>query len=157
VTRRKWSFSSVGIPAIAVALASLGWRLTHHDGRQHIDLELFVGSSDLRQPGSRIATDDLCSDILPCIQAVASDTMTLRRFDTAQEASAGAAALGGDVRVAGWILVHFRAGALSEAEKSDFMSTLYCMNVVQIPVHAVPIHNHQAGALSGPQRTPWGG
>jgi hypothetical protein len=129
VTRREWIFLGAAILGLLVGLASLGWTLVNYDGRQDIDLDSFVESSELGLPGGRIATEDLCTEILPCVQAVDSDAMTLRRFDSAQEASAGAAALGGDVRVAGWILVEFTAGELSEAEKSDFMATLYCINV----------------------------
>ena len=129
MSRREWILLGAGVLGILVGLASLGWTLVNYDGRQNIDLETFVDSPHLGIPGSQIATEDLCSEVLPCVQAVDSDTMALRRFDSAQEASAGAAALGGDVRVAGWILVEFKDGALSDAGKSAFMSTLYCINV----------------------------
>ncbi len=129
MSRREWILPGVGVLGILVGLASLYWTLINYDGRQNIDLESLVDPPGLSLPGGRIATEDLCSELLPCIQAVDSDTMALRRFNSAQEASAGAAALGGDVRVAGWILVEFKDGALSDAGKSAFMSTLYCINV----------------------------
>lgn len=129
MTRREWIFLAAGILGVLMGLVCLGSSLISYDGRQDIGLESFVEPPDSSLPGGRIATEDLCSEILPCIQAVDSDTMTLRRFDSAQQASAGAAALGGDVRVAGWILVEFKPGALSDAEKSEFMATLYCVNV----------------------------
>jgi hypothetical protein len=129
VTPREWTFLGTGIVGLLVGLVSLGSTLINHDGRQDIDLQTFVDSSGLHLTSGRMATEELCSDMLPCIQAVDSDTMTLRRFESAHEASAGAAALGGNIRLAGWILVEFKAGALSEAEKSDFLSTLYCVHV----------------------------
>jgi hypothetical protein len=80
-------------------------------------------------PGAQIATAGRCSVTVPCIQAVESDTMILRRFESAEQASATAAMLGGDVRLAGWILVEFKPGALSDDEKSEFLSSLYCLHV----------------------------
>jgi hypothetical protein len=129
VTRREWLFLSIGIVGVLVGLFGL-WRwLSDYDGRKAIDLATFVDPPDTYLPGARMATSSLCSDTVPCIQAVDSDTMTLRRFESAEQASATAAMLGGDVRLAGWILVEFKPGALSDEKKSEFLSSLYCLHV----------------------------
>lgn len=133
VTRREMIFLCTGIAGVLFGLAIFYWSLINYDGRRDIDLEGFVEPPGTLLPGGRMATEDLCTDMLPCTQAVDSDSMTLRRFDSAPQTSAGAAMLGGDVRVAGWILVEFKPGALSDDEKSNFLSTLYCIHVSSDP------------------------
>jgi hypothetical protein len=76
-----------------------------------------------------LATKELCTRDWPCIQALDSDTLTMRRFEEADQAAAAGPALGGDVRLSGWIVVQFKDGGLSQAERNAFMSAQYCDHV----------------------------
>jgi hypothetical protein len=117
-------------------LAVLGWLVAglvgayafvDHDGRQDIDLTGYL--QDRYLPGARIATDELCDADFRCIQALDSETLTMRRFESATEAAAAASMLGGDVRLSGWIVVAFKEGGLTDDERSEFMAAQYCDHV----------------------------
>lgn len=112
-----------------VALLIGGYMLLHHDGRSAIDLRGYVENPSPYAPGARIATDELCDADRPCIHAVDSDTLTMRRFESAEQAAAAASTLGGDVRLSGWIVVNFEPGRLSEEERGEFMAAQYCDHV----------------------------
>ena len=101
----------------------------HDDRDARPDLDLTAYLDDSYAPGARIATDELCDADFPCIQALDSDTLTMRRFETAPEAAAAASMLGGDVRLSGWIVVTFTDGGLSADERAEFMAAQYCDHV----------------------------
>ncbi|MGX5653762.1 hypothetical protein ACWKWC_03215 [Geodermatophilus nigrescens] len=128
-TRRDLAFLCVGIVGVLIGIFGLAKWFLSYDGRSAIDLSSFVQDPGPSMPGAAMATADLCTTTLACIQGVDSTTLTLRRFDSAQQASAAAATLGGDVRFAGWIVVEFKPGALAEDNRSNFMSALYCLHV----------------------------
>ncbi|MDT0278318.1 hypothetical protein [Blastococcus goldschmidtiae] len=81
----------------AVAVAGFVWAMFFYDGRQDIDLAPWAEgerySSEL-MPGARWATGELCDSDLPCFQAVASETLTMYRFDHRQDAVAAAERFG---------------------------------------------------------------
>ncbi len=133
MTRREWILLAVAMVGVLFSLFGLSKWLLDYDGRQAIDLVGYVESPSRYMPEAEMATEDLCSDMVPCVQAVDSDSLTMRRFESAPQASAIAAMLGGDVRVAGWVLVAFKPGALTDEEKEDFISALYCTHVPHDP------------------------
>jgi hypothetical protein len=125
MARREWVLLGVGIAGMLFGIFGLSGWLLSYDGRQDIDLVSYAQPFQL-MPGARMATEDLCSDTVPCIEAVDSDTLTMPRFESAEQVSAVAAMLGGGVRLAGWIVVEFKPGGLSEDEKRNFAAALYC-------------------------------
>jgi hypothetical protein len=121
---------------VLVAVAVSGWLVAlvlgasffvSYDGRQDIDLAGYL--QDPYLPGARLATDEVCDDEFPCVQALEAETATMARFDDQQEAAAWASTLGGDVRLAGWIVVRFEDGRLLEEQRSEFMAAFYCTHV----------------------------
>jgi hypothetical protein len=132
VVRRTWVFAAFGIAALVCTFIAFYVWFWSYDGRQDIDLLGYVENPDPYMPGAHLATEELCGSELPCIQAVDSDTLTMLRFETQQEAAAAASTFH-DARLAGWIVVTFKPGGLSEAERSDFTATLYCVHVRNSP------------------------
>ncbi len=120
----------VGMPLAVVAV--LAYLIVFYDGRQDIDLGRWVGpqSSYDREmmPNPRWATDDLCDDALPCIQAVRSDTLTMYTFDDREDAVAAAASFGDDGYLTGWIAVRYERGALTASQRSSFEYGISCIN-----------------------------
>jgi hypothetical protein len=132
VMRRPWVCTASAITAlIAVAVAAYLWFWTY-DGRQDIDLRRFVENDSPFMPGAHLATEELCGPELPCSQAVDSDTLTMFRFDSQDQASATASTFR-DARLAGWIVVTFKENGLDEEERGDFMGALYCTHVASDP------------------------
>ena len=126
--RHRWCLL-VGSLGLVGSLWFLFLWLSSYDGRKGIDPRSYVDRPSPSMPGARMATEELCDQALPCIQAVDSDTLTMRRFETGWEASAAAAALGGDTRLAGWIVVDFKDPGLDQDQRAEFASVLYCQHV----------------------------
>ena len=121
---------AVGVPLGGIAL--LAYLFYSYDGRQAIDLGSWVGPQTAydreMMPNPQWATDELCDDDLPCIQAVTSDTLTLYRFARREHAVAAAESFGDDGYLTGWIAVRYETGALSESERYDFEYAISCIN-----------------------------
>ncbi len=79
-------------------------------------------------PGARWATKELCTERLPCIQAVTSETLTMYRFAEREEAVAAADSFGDDGCLTGWIAVRFEPGALTAAERNSVEYGVGCIN-----------------------------
>ncbi len=109
---------------VTVVVALTAWWLTL-DTRQFLDIEeslLQPGSgADPFMPGARRATDELCGDGSPCLQAVTSENVDVFRYRTREEAAAAAASWGADGYHSHWIAVHFAPGRLSEWERGEFV------------------------------------
>ncbi|WP_147251429.1 hypothetical protein [Blastococcus sp. TBT05-19] len=120
----------------ALVGAGIVWaagQVAGYDGRKHIDLAGWAEADDAwtreMMPGARWATDELCSDELPCDQAVTSETLTMYRFDDHADAVAAAREFAGEAYKSGWIVVRFEPGALSREERQAFVGGLDCINV----------------------------
>jgi hypothetical protein len=114
----------LGVPLLVVGGFALF--VLNYDGRQDIELQRFVGDTAWMMPNARMATDELCDEGLPCVQAVESDTLTMLKFRTKEEAAAVAAAAPGDSHLSGWIVVRYRAAELSEGQREEFEGFLDC-------------------------------
>lgn len=116
--------------ALAVYVVSDDFR---YGGREDIDLGRWVQPgdpwTDSMMPGARLATDQLCTSELPCIQAVESDTLTMYRFDEREDAVAAARSFAGEAYQSGWIVVRFEPDGLTAAERREFAGSLDCINV----------------------------
>ncbi|WP_040337644.1 hypothetical protein [Candidatus Blastococcus massiliensis] len=120
----------------ALVGAGIVWaagQVATYDGRQRIDL---AGWAETRHawdremmPGARWATDELCTDDLPCDQAVTSETLTMYRFADHADAVAAARRFAGEAYKSGWIVVRFEPGALTADQRLDFVSVLDCIHV----------------------------
>ena len=121
---------ALGIPLVVVGLrASL---FVFYDGRQEIDLGRWVDSQDSWDrefmPNAHWATDELCGDELLCIQAVASDTLTMYRFARREHAVEAAESFGDDGYLTGWIAVRYEPGVLPEPDRTAFEDYTACIN-----------------------------
>lgn len=118
------------VPALAVVLLLV--LAVGYDGRKHLDLASWAEPRDTwtaeLMPGADWATDDLCDEELPCIQAVESDTVTMYRFAERSEAVAMADRLGDGAYLTGWIVLHFVPGGLTSAERYDLEYSVGCNN-----------------------------
>ena len=111
------------------AVVAFVWAMLFYDGRQDLDLESWAeGDGFGMMPGARWATDELCGSDVPCIQAVASETLTMYRFEYRQLAQAAAAYWGEDAYLTGWIVVRFEPGALSAEDRYAFEYFVGCNN-----------------------------
>jgi hypothetical protein len=117
---------------VATLAGALVWAFLVHDGRKDIDLGLWVGAEDAWtqsvMPGARWASDELCSDELPCIQAVTSETLTMYRFADRDEAVTVAEQFGEDGYLTGWIAVRYEPGGLTAAQRDEFEYGIGCIN-----------------------------
>ena len=124
----------VGV-AVLLAAAVAAWHvlIASHDGRQDIDLRRWVEAEDpwtqAVVPGARWATDELCDDEMPCIQAITSETLTMYRFDKRDDAVAAAESFGEDGHLTGWIAVRYEPGRLTVAQRNDFEYGIGCINI----------------------------
>ena len=121
---------AIGIPLGLVAV--LAYLFVFYDGRQEIDLAGWVGPQSAydreMMPNPRWATDELCGDELPCIQAVTSDTLTMYRFARREHAIEAAESFGDDGYLTGWIAVRYEPGGLTESQRSGFQNGIACIN-----------------------------
>lgn len=128
--RRTWRVLAVLVVAGSASL--LLWAFVLHEPRQDIDLGRWVGSEDpftrSLMPGARWATAELCTERLPCIQAVTSETLMMYRFAEREEAVAAADSFGDDGYLTGWIAVRFEPGALTAAERDSVEYGVGCIN-----------------------------
>ncbi len=124
---------SRALPLGLIVFALIGWTLgltascvavDYYDGRKTIDLSQWLEDPQLLN--ERMATEDLCNDSTPCIQALESETVNLYRFEDGKQAAAAAADLGPDSRVAGWIVAVFKPAGMSPVEQDSFLRGLYC-------------------------------
>ena len=118
---------------LSVLFGLLAVMLVFYDGRQDIDLTPWAeqqegGYGSEMMPNLRWATDELCTRDLPCIQAVASDTLTMYRFARREHAVEAAESFGADGYLTGWIAIRYEAGALTEDERTGFESGIACIN-----------------------------
>ena len=118
--------------ALSVLCGLFVFTLVFYDGRQNIDLGSWVSPQSAydreMMPNPRWATDELCGDELPCIQAVTSDTVTLYRFARREHAVDAAESFGDDGYLTGWIAVRYEPGGLSESQRHDFEFYISCIN-----------------------------
>jgi hypothetical protein len=130
--RRRAVHAVVALAAVGVLIA-LALRFVIHDGRQDIDLRDWVGDdgswAQRMMPGARMATDELCDEALPCVQAVTAETLTMYRFTTEDEAATAAREFGGDAYLSHWIVVRFEADRLTPAQRREFGRSLDCVDV----------------------------
>lgn len=127
VTKRR------ALPLSWIVFALIGWTLAltascvavdYYDGRKTIDLSGWLDHPQLRN--ERMATEDLCNDSIPCIQALESEEANLYRFEDGKLAAAAAVDLDGDSYVAGWIVAEFRPAGMSPDEQASFLTGFYC-------------------------------
>ena len=107
------------------------WAMLFYDGRQDIDLDSWASGDNYYgylMPGARWATDELCGSDVPCIQAVASETLTMYRFEYRELAQAAAEYWGEDAYLTGWIVVRFEPGGLSAENRDAFEGSVGCIN-----------------------------
>jgi hypothetical protein len=129
--RLRWTPAlAIGVPTCLLAL--LAYLFLFYDGRQDIDLEGWVGPQSAfdreMMPNPRWATEAVCDDDVPCIQAVTSDTLTMYRFARREHAVAAAESFGADGYLTGWIAVRYEPGGLSESERYEFEYSIACIN-----------------------------
>lgn len=129
--RGRWILALTVVLPVAV-VGAFGWLVVGYDGRQDIDLAGWVAPRDAynrsMMPASRWATDELCDAELPCIQAVTSETLTMYRFEEREDAVAAAESFGEDGYLTGWIAVRYEPGGLSASARTDFESSISCIN-----------------------------
>ena len=120
---------------VVLAAAVIGfpvWAFYLYDGPRDIDLAAWAQPGDAwtqaMMPGARWATDELCHREFPCIQAVASDTLTLYRFEHRAFAVTAADHFGADGYLTGWIVVRYEPGGLTAAQREDFEYGISCIN-----------------------------
>ena len=86
------------LPLGLIVFALVGWTfglaascvaVDYYDGRKAIDLSRWLDDPQLLN--ERMATEDLCNERIPCIQALESETVNLYRFDYGGQAAATAA------------------------------------------------------------------
>ena len=112
---------------MAMVLAGLGaafFLIVTTDTRRYLDLEDQLdpsGGALSYIPGARMATEEICDPDNPCTQAVVSDTATILKYGTQQEAAGAAARWGTDGYHSYWIAVRFEPGGLSEEERRQFV------------------------------------
>ena len=130
----RWGTGVIFGIAFLLIAAVMGWNwlLGHYDGRRNIDLERWATAEDpwtqSLMPDARWATEELCTDELPCIQAVTSRTLTLYRFAERDEAVAAAESFGEHGYLTGWIAVRYEPDGLTARERDDFGSGIGCIN-----------------------------
>ena len=66
---------------------------------------------------------------LPCVQAVASQPLTMYRFDDQDDAVAAARYSAGEAHLSGWIVVRFEPGGLPAQRRRDVVTGLDCIDV----------------------------
>ncbi len=118
---------------VAVGLAAwFAWAMFINDPRRDIDLSAWVNQDDAfhreLMPGARWATQELCGDELPCIQAVRSETLTMYRFTDRDEAEAATQRFGEDGYLTGWIVVRFEPAGLTPQQRDKFEYSVGCIN-----------------------------
>lgn len=99
----------LGISAGLLAVAFLGWSVwavAIHDPREDIDLSIFLEDSR-HLPHASLATEELCNEKIPCVQALQAETMTLFKFASRDHARSVERSLGEDAHRAGWIVVRY--------------------------------------------------
>lgn len=133
--RRRRRGALIGAIGLAVALVVAAFLVVAGvwpDTRKDIDLTTWLEPGDAWaesvMPGRRLATSELCTSQLPCLQALSSETLTMYRFDDRDDAVSVARSFGDDGYLTGWIAVHFRPGALSAADRSDVEYSIGCIN-----------------------------
>ena len=110
-----------GVALLASALIGGAVHLATDDPRRDLDLMELAASRAGEGPvlpGGREATSSLCGSSDPCIQAVESDSVTLRRYEHRDEAQVAAARLGGSGHLSGWIVAEYAPEDLSEHERA---------------------------------------
>ena len=121
------------LPLGLIVFALIGWTLgltascvavDYYDGRKSIDLLRWLDHPQL--VNERMATEDLCNDTIPCIQALESEEVNLYRFEDGKLAAAAAVDLDGDSYVAGWIVAEFKSAGMSPEEQDSFLTGFYC-------------------------------
>ena len=131
-SRRGWLIGAIALAAALVVFAFGVAAGLWPDGRKTIDLATWAESGDAWaksvMPGRRLATSELCTAQIPCIQALTSDTLTMYRFADREDAVSLARSFGDDGYLTGWIAVQYRPGALSEAQRLDFEYSIGCTN-----------------------------
>jgi hypothetical protein len=132
---RKWipmaatALAGAAVGALTVYVLSDGF-LYH--GRKDIDLDAWVGGESAWasvMPGAHWATADLCGDELPCTQAVQADTLTMYRFAERDDAVVASRTFAGEAYTSGWIVVRFNPDGLTPAQRTEFVTSLDCINV----------------------------
>jgi hypothetical protein len=123
--------TGVGIPVLVALL--FVYLVAGYDGRQDIDLRGFLGDTAWERqmlPGAHLATEEICDDDLPCIQAVEAETLTMLRFARQEQAAAAAERYGDQAYLNGWIVVRFAPGALTADQRREFQGVLACTHVM---------------------------
>ena len=109
--------TAAGVALLVSALIGGVVHLTGEDPRRDLDLVELIASSARAGPvlpGGHEATSASCGSSDPCIHAVQSDSITLRRYEHQDEAQVAAARLGGSGHLSGWIVAEYAPGDLSE-------------------------------------------
>ncbi len=124
--------ATIGLALCVAIVVFFVWALYIHDPRREIDLGSWAEPRDAwtrsMMPGARWATDELCGDEVPCIQAVTSDTLTMYRFALREQAEAAAESFGEDGYLTGWIAVRYEPGGLTDSQRYDFEYGISCIN-----------------------------
>ncbi|SDF86002.1 hypothetical protein [Klenkia brasiliensis] len=130
-SRRGWVVSTVVLACTTavLALTSVALWVGTYDGRRDVELATVAEAFADRIGPSADATEAVCREPVLCTQALRSDGALLMAFDRQDEASAAAAALGGDSRLAGYVVLRFEDGRLSQEERAGLAATLYCLHI----------------------------
>ena len=128
VTRRERLFVAIAI--IGMLAGAAGW-IYNFDGRKGLELDAFLSPSE--KDKALDVTEERCGRDVHCSEALKVPDKTLYRFESWDAASAAAAYLGDDARLAGYIVVEFDGGGLSAEERASFMFGIYCTNVSKTP------------------------
>ena len=122
---------ALGLTAAAI-FGGLFWAAFVSDGRKDLDLSPWASPGDpwtrSMMPGAHWATDALCDEAMPCLQAVTSETVTLYRFAERDQAVAAAESFGDDGYLTGWIAIRYEPGGLTATERYGFEGSIGCIN-----------------------------
>ncbi|MFT3888889.1 MAG: hypothetical protein QM713_12095 [Arachnia sp.] len=100
--------------------------------RGQLDLEAYVAANRddewTAAHGLRVATEEVCTSAVPCVQAIRGDGFALLKFASLEEASTYAGALGDDGVQLDPLVLDFTAGTLSESQREDVIYTFSNVN-----------------------------
>ena len=128
--RSRWLLSvAMGLPVAAVGALTLA--VASYDGRGDLLLADVAGADQWNRelvPDAREATEELCDEELPCVEALTSRTLTMYRFAERHQAAAAAESFGEHGYLTGWIAVRYEPEGLTPAQRRDFERGIGCVD-----------------------------
>lgn len=116
------------ILSLALAISLVG--CSDASTRSTIDLEKFAEYQDewTVQHGIVVATDDICTESVPCVQAIRGNHFSVLKFRTLRDAEEHVESLGDEGHQIDPLVIEFTAGELSSAEREDVIYTFSNLN-----------------------------